>query len=144
LGFVGAFEVDGELIGTIRLVPMGHGLTLTDQLVEQLADAAPQVPGTRWEVGRLVLGEAHRTDVDALRRCLFLSLDYASRQTEVHHLFASCSHVLSRLYRRFAFAPFAANVPLQGTAKSYTLIHGRAHDVLQALGRGKALATALQ
>ena len=144
MGFVGAFEVDGDLIGTIRLVPMGHGLTLTDQLVEQLGDVAPQVPGTRWEVGRLVLAEAHRTDVDALRRCLFLSLDYASRQTEVHHLFASCSHVLGRLYRRFAFSPFAANVPLQGTAKSYTLIHGLASEVLQALARGKSPATALQ
>lgn len=117
---------------------MGYGLTLTEQLVDQVGPVpALQTVGSRWEVGRLVLSEDYRTDVDALRRCLFLSLDYASRQTDVHHLFASCSHALGRLYRRFAFTAFALDVPLHGTGKSYTLIHGVAQDVLQALSRGR-------
>lgn len=132
----------GQLAGTIRLVPMGHGLTLTEKLVQQLGDAAPDFKGTKWEVGRLVLTEQYRSDVDALRRCLFLSLDYAARQTRVDHLFASCTHVLGRLYRRFAFAPFASGVTLQGTDKDYTLIHGHARNVLDALaGRAAAPAT---
>jgi hypothetical protein len=118
---------------------MGHDLTLTETLLKQLGDAAPDFRGTRWEVGRLVLTEQYRSDVGALRRCLFLSLDYAARQTRVDHLFASCTHVLGRLYRRFAFSPFASQVPLQGTDKDYTLIHGHSRDVLNALG-GQAVA----
>jgi N-acyl-L-homoserine lactone synthetase len=128
------------LIGTIRLVPMGLGLTLTDTLLEQLGPQAPTHDGTRWEVGRLVLDEAHRSDVDALRRCLFLSLDYASSITQVDHLYASCTHVLGRLYRRFAFSSFAADVPLAGTDKRYTLIHGTAPQVLATLCSNKAAA----
>jgi N-acyl-L-homoserine lactone synthetase len=137
LGFVGAFELDGELIGTIRLVPMGHGLTLTEALVVQVADADPAPAGSRWEVGRLVLSEAHRSDVDALRQCLRLSLEYAHRHARIDHLYASCTHVLGRLYRRFAFQSFAAAVSLPGTDKQYTLIHGSTPAVLQAL-RGVA------
>ena len=138
MGFVGAFELDGELIGTIRLVPMGHRLTLTEDLLDQLGTDAPKHDGSRWEVGRLVLSEQYRSDVDALRRCLYLSLDYASRQTPIENLYASCTHVLGRLYRRFAFAAFASAVPLPGTEKTYTLIHGRAANVLHALDRNGA------
>lgn len=136
MGFVGAFERAGRLIGTIRLVPMGLGLTLTDTLLEQLGPQAPTHHGTCWEVGRLVLDEAHRSDVDALRRCLFLSLDYACSLTQVDNLYASCTHVLGRLYRRFAFSSFAADVPLAGTDKRYTLIHGHASQVLASLSGG--------
>ena len=131
----------GELFGTIRLVPMGHGLTLTETLLNQLGGAAPDFRGTKWEVGRLVLTEQYRSDVDALRRCLFLSLDYAARQTRVDHLFASCTHVLGRLYRRFAFMPFASKVPLHGTDKDYTLIHGYSREVLNALSGREAPPT---
>lgn len=140
MGFVGAFERDGRLIGTIRLVPMGLGLTLTDTLLTQMGPQAPSHVGTRWEVGRLVLDEAHRSDVNALRRCLFLSLDYASSITRVENLYASCTHVLGRLYRRFGFSSFASDVPLAGTDKRYTLIHGYAPQVLAGLSGRPATA----
>ncbi|TFY98134.1 N-acetyltransferase [Ramlibacter rhizophilus] len=112
---------------------MGLGLTLTDDLLKHLGPQAPSHPGTCWEVGRLVLDEAHRSDVNALRQCLFLSLDYACTLTRVDNLYASCTHVLGRLYRRFAFNSFAADVPLAGTDKRYTLIHGYATEVLASL-----------
>ena len=140
MGFVGAFELDGELIGTIRLVPMGHGLTLTEALVAQVPGSDPAPGGSRWEVGRLVLSEAHRSDVEALRQCLRLSLEYAHRHARIEHLYASCTHVLGRLYRRFAFSAFASGVALPGSEKQYTLIHGGAPAVLKAL-RGSAPRT---
>ncbi len=114
---------------------MGLGLTLTDTLLAQLGPRVPAHRGTRWEVGRLVLDEAHRSDVEALRRCLFLSLEHACTLASVDHLYASCTHVLGRLYRRFAFSSFAADVPLAGTDKRYTLIHGQAQQVLASLSR---------
>ena len=141
MGFVGAFELEGELIGTIRLVPMGHRLTLTEDLLDQLGPDAPHHDGSRWEVGRLVWSEQYRSDVDALRRCLYLSLDYACHKAQIDNLYASCTHVLGRLYRRFSFAAFASGVPLPGTEKQYTLIHGRAPAVLQSLAPARNAAS---
>lgn len=130
---MGAFDLNGETIGTIRIVPMGHKLTLTETLLDQLGTDAPPREGNDWEVGRLVLAPEFRSDVDALRQCLFMSLDYASANANVQNLYASCTHVLARLYRRFGFSAFAAGVPLAGTDKSYTLIRGHGPQVLNAL-----------
>jgi N-acyl-L-homoserine lactone synthetase len=128
-----AFELDGETIGTIRIVPMGYQLTLTETLFQQLEPSAPMVGPGDWEVGRLVLAPEYRSDIDALRRCLFLALVYACANALVQNLYASCTHVLSRLYRRFAFTSFARDVPLRDTQKTYTLIRGCAVQVSKAL-----------
>lgn len=126
----------GITIGTIRVVPMDRGLTLAETLLREVpAEARPQHPGTGWEVGRLALAPEYRSDAEALKRCLYLSLDYLSRHAEAPELYATCSHVLSRLYRRFGFRAFAQDVLLPGTQKSYTLIHGHSADVLSALSR---------
>ncbi len=126
----------GIAIGTIRVVPMDRGLTLAETLLKEVPpEARPAHPGTGWEVGRLALAPEYRSDTEALKRCLFLSLDYLSRHADAPELYATCSHVLSRLYRRFGFRAFAQDVLLPGTGKTYTLIHGHSHDVLAALSR---------
>lgn len=112
---------------------MGYGLTLTDTLLEQLGDEGPPVLPGDWEVGRLVLAPDYRSDVDALRQCLHLALEHARQNADVQRLFATCTHVLSRLYRRFAFTAFAREVPLLGTSKTYTMINGSLDDVGRAL-----------
>jgi hypothetical protein len=56
-------------------------------------------------------------------------------------LYATCTHVLSRLYRRFAFRVFARDVPLQGTAKSYTLIRGDAEEISRTIADRPAAPT---
>lgn len=134
------FELDGEFIGTIRIVPLGYQLTLAELLLQHLGHAGPAMESGRWEVGRLVLAPEFRTDVDALRHCLFLALTYACTHARVTGLYAACSHVLSRLYRRFGFLVHARDVPLAGTAKIYTLIHGGSPQVMAALS-GKSAAT---
>jgi N-acyl-L-homoserine lactone synthetase len=112
---------------------MGLGLTLTETLLRGRGDhGRAEAPGA-WEVGRLALAPAYRSDPDALKRCLFLALDYLSAHADATHLYASCSHALSRLYRRFGFSAFAVEVPLPGTEKHYTLIYGAAGAVLRAL-----------
>ncbi|WP_233259429.1 N-acetyltransferase [Ramlibacter sp. WS9] len=128
-----AFEQGGDLIGTVRMVPMGHGLTLTEALCAQLGDAAPALSPVDWEIGRLVLAPEHRADVNALGHCLHLALTYSCARTRVDHYYAACTHVLSRLYRRFEFAAFARDVPLAGTGKAYTLIRGKPAQIAQAL-----------
>ena len=101
---------------------------------------APPVQAGDWEVGRLVLAPAYRSDVDALRHCLRLSLEHGFASAHVSHLYATCTHVLSRLYRRFGFAEVARNVPLPGTPKVYTIIRGGAKAVAAGLaGRPSAV-----
>jgi predicted GNAT family N-acyltransferase len=127
------FELAGEWIGTIRIVPLGYQLTLTETLLPGAGADAPSISTGDWEVGRLVLAPAYRSDVEALRHCLRIALEYAYSATQVDHLFATCTHVLSRLYRRFGFSVFARDVPLPGTSKIYTLIRGAATDVADGL-----------
>lgn len=93
-----------------------------------------------WEVGRLVLAPEYRSGQDVLKRCLYLTLEYLCNHWEVNNLYASCSHVLSRLYRRFAFTAHSKDVPLKGTEKIYTLIHGHPASVLAALGTDRTLS----
>jgi hypothetical protein len=108
-------------------------LTLTESLLPGAGPDAPPVAAGDWEVGRLALAPAYRTDVEALRHCLRIALEYACNAARVDRLFATCTHVLSRLYRRFGFSVFARDVPLPGTSKVYTLIRGAAPDVASGL-----------
>jgi len=114
-------------------VPLGYQLTLTETLLPHAGPGVPAPGPGDWEVGRLVLAPEYRTDVDALRHCLRIALQYACGSARVDHLFATCTHVLSRLYRRFGFEVIAREVPLPGTPKAYTLIRGGAADIAAGL-----------
>ena len=114
-------------------MPLGYQLTLTETLLPEAGPDVPPISAGDWEVGRLVLAPAYRTDVEALRHCLRIALEYACAATNVDHLFATCTHVLSRLYRRFGFSVFARDVQLSGTSKIYTLIRGMSGDVAAGL-----------
>ena len=127
------FELGGDWIGTIRIVPLGYGLTLTETLLPHAGPGIPAIEPADWEVGRLALAPEYRADVDALRQCLRMSLGLAFATTQVDHLYATCTHVLSRLYRRFGFSEVAREVPLPGTPKTYTVIRGTASAVAAGL-----------
>jgi hypothetical protein len=83
-------------------------------------------------VGRLVLDPQYRSGFESLKRLLFLSLVDVLEEHPVDNLFASCTPVLSRLYRRFGFSVLVkdASEDAQG---SYSLIHGHVPEVLRAL-----------
>lgn len=115
------------------MMPMQHGLTLTEQLLAKIDTHSSFQRQGSWDAGRLVVMPEYRVGQDVLKRCLYLSLTHLMEITEVVHLFGSCTHVLSRLYRRFGFTIFAKNVPLEGAEKHYTLIHGDVPTVLSAL-----------
>jgi len=93
-------------------VPLGHGLTLTEQLF-QLSDpdALARWPQA-WDAGRLVVAPEYRVGQDVLKRCLHLTLTDLLNLAAVEHLVGSCTHVLSRLYRRFGFTVVGKDVPL--------------------------------
>jgi predicted GNAT family N-acyltransferase len=119
----------------MRFVPMTYDLTLTEKL-HKSANIDPSLLEDSWEVGRLVLDPAFRHGQEVLKRCLVLALGFVCENTSGKNFHASCSHVLSRLYRRFGFSALATNVPLAGADKTYTLIHAAIPDVSRALMGG--------
>ena len=129
-----AFDLQGQRIGTIRIVPLGHGLTLTEQLLASLGRPVPDARRGEWEVGRLALAPDVRGDVELLRHCLQIGMEHVCREARVEGLYATCSHALSRLYRRFGYSVIEREVSLPGTEKVYTLIRGDARTVLAAVG----------
>ncbi|MBA3771331.1 MAG: hypothetical protein H0X13_02225 [Ramlibacter sp.] len=133
LGLVLGFDLHGELIGTIRLMPVLFGLTLTEQLLAQVEpDFRARWPRS-WDAGRLVMVPQYRTGQKVLKRCLHLVVLHLMAHTDAQYLLGSCTHILARLYRRMGFSFVAQNMPLAGTQKKYTLIHGPIPVVLHAL-----------
>jgi hypothetical protein len=128
-----AFELDGELVGTVRAVPLGHGLTLVEQLRSQLGLPPSDTYLGGWEMGRLVISPEYRGGPESLKGFLYLSLSYLDRLSPVGNLHAACTPALARLYRRFGLGVVAKEVPLEGTGKTYTLIHGSFERVIGAL-----------
>ena len=121
----------GQTIGTIRLIPMTEGLAPCEKLLDR-HPIAPELRQESWEVGRLVLAQRYRSGPESLKRCLFLTLLHLIENTDVENLFASCTPLLSRLYRRFGFDVLVKDASCDAEG-SYHLIHGTVPDVLRAL-----------
>lgn len=128
-----AFEVRGQVVGTVRAVPMWHGLTLAEKLLRQVLPDPGDMLDDAWEMGRLVISPEFRSGQEALRRCLLLSLSFLNERAPVANLHATCTPALARLYRRQGFEVVATAVPLLGTPKTYTLIHGPFSRVMASL-----------
>lgn len=110
---------------------MDQGLAPCEKLLQRHA-IPDELREESWEVGRLVLAPRYRSGPDSLKRCLFLTLLHLIDHTNVENLFASCTPLLSRLYRRFGFNVVVKDASCDGEG-SYHLIHGTVPDVLRAL-----------
>lgn len=84
-------------------------------------------------MGRLVISPHFRGGPESLKGFLYLSLSFLHGLSPVGSLHATCTPVLARLYRRFGFSVVAKDVPLLGTAKTYTVIHGYFNEVIAEL-----------
>jgi N-acyl-L-homoserine lactone synthetase len=131
LGIVMALSLCREAIATIRFIPTGHGLTLTERFWRGMISDAGILGPDSWEVGRLVMAPEHRRS-DLLPRCLAMALIELTQHVTVRHFHASCLTRMTRLYRRFGFVPHG--VAESRTATQCALIHGRVDDVAVALG----------
>ena len=90
-----------------------------------------------WEVGRLVMAPQYRAGPDVLRRCLFLTLVHLIQTTEIRNVFAVCTPLLSRLYRRFGCSVIVKDA-CEGPSGALSLIHGKVAPVLLALAGSDA------
>jgi len=116
-------------IATIRFVPCGHGITLTERFWRDLVTNPAILGPTSWEVGRLVMAPENRQS-DLLPQCLALAGLELLRQREVEHLNASCLMSMTRLYRRFGYQVHC--VRSEG-GKDCALIHGTAAHISERL-----------
>lgn len=116
---------------------MDRGLAACEALLEKHPLLAAQYYEAAWEVGRLVLSPEFRTGPEALKRCLFLTLICLLRTHDVRNIYASCSPLLSRLYRRFGFKVVLKDACDQPDG-AYSLIHGVVPEVLMALAGNEA------
>jgi predicted GNAT family N-acyltransferase len=132
LGLVMAFRLAGETIATMRFMPTGHGVTLTERWWGSFI-TEPGLLGRRsWEVGRLVMAPEHRR-ADLLPRCMTAALVALLEHADVEHMHASCHMAMTRLYRRFGFGIHAQR---QHAGMDCALIHGRVADVARCLKVG--------
>ena len=111
---------------------MGIGLSPCEAILRRLPDFSIDEHENSWEVGRLVLAPQYRSEPEALKRCLFLTFMSLARDTSSMNFFASCTPLLSRLYRRFGFSVLARDA-CSGPSDSYWVIHGNMAGVLHAL-----------
>jgi predicted GNAT family N-acyltransferase len=113
---------------------MTQGLAPCEHLVEGHA-VEEGLRDESWEVGRLVLAPQYRSGPEVLKRCLYLTLVHLIETTTVENLFASCTPVLARLYRRFGFDVLVREASRDANGH-YSLIHGTVPAVLRALSGG--------
>ena len=111
---------------------MYAGMAPVEKLLQQQNLIDPEEHQNSWEIGRLVLNPAFRSGPELVRQCITLAVTHLFRESDAEHLFASCTHALSRLYRRFGFATIARDLCVEGSQDRYALIHARVDSIVTA------------
>ena len=111
---------------------MNQGLAPCEALLDGQSVLPAHCYDASWEVGRLVLAPQYRAGPAVLKRCLFVTLMHLLRTTQIDNVFAVCTPVLARLYRRLGCSVIMKDA-CDGSDGSLSLIHGKACDVLLAL-----------
>ncbi|MCY7319335.1 MAG: N-acetyltransferase [Ramlibacter sp.] len=111
---------------------MDQGLAPCEALLDGQSVLPAHCYNASWEVGRLVLAPEYRAGPEVLKRCLFVTLLHLLRTTEIENVFAVCTPVLARLYRRLGCSVIIKEA-CAGADQSLSLIHGKASTVLLAL-----------
>lgn len=142
-GVVMALMRDEEAIATIRFIPSGQGLTLTERFWSDLVKNPAILGPDSWEVGRLVMAPEHRR-ADLLTPLLRLALKELALHQPVVHMHGSCLMRMTRLYRRFGFQIHAlrqhagldialVDAPLAASARAFHIDELAAQDPQPAM-----------
>ncbi|MBC7467710.1 MAG: hypothetical protein H7322_00155 [Ramlibacter sp.] len=111
---------------------MNQGLAPCEAILDGQSLLPAHCYEASWEVGRLVLAPEYRAGAEVLKRCLFVTLLHLLRTTQIENVFAVCTPVLARLYRRLGCSVIIKDA-CEGTEGELSLIHGKASTVLMAL-----------
>jgi len=130
LGVVMAIMLGHEPIATIRFIPSGHGVTVTERFWGYASAGTELVGPHSWEAGRLIMSPDHRRG-DMLPQCMSLAFAELVQTVKVLHLHGSCHMRLYRLYRRFGFQMHTRTTTVDGADAA--LVHGDVRSVARAL-----------
>jgi hypothetical protein len=122
VGLVTAMYRGSKLVGTLRFVPSGLGLTAAERLAGDTGEAGARIlgPGS-WEIGRLIVDPEERSP-EMLEQCLTLALEALLEEREVERFYAIATPVMARLWRRWGMRPVA---PLRGASgREFVLVSG--------------------
>jgi hypothetical protein len=111
---------------------MNQGLAPCEALLDGQSILPAHCYDDAWEVGRLVLSPQYRAGPEVLKKCLYVTLMHLVRTTPIENVFAVCTPVLARLYRRLGCSVIVKDA-CQGATESLSLIHGKVPAVLRAL-----------
>lgn len=117
---------------------MGRGLAPCEGLLTG-TELPPELLADGWEVGRLVLAPAYRSNGEVLKTCLMLTFMQFLEVTPRANAFATCTPVLGRLYRRFGFSVLLKDA-VRKDGEPYSLIHGTVESVRQAILQARSAA----
>ena len=132
LGAVFLFSESDEVIGTIRVTPIGYGYTLTEQLLK-LHNFRHKFECYSWDVGRLAVKKQCRSP-QTLFSCIYLTTKYCLENSlPCEHLLSACNGMAARLYKRFGFNLIASDLSLALTDKSYSIIYVSTHELMLSL-----------
>lgn len=120
---------------------MRSALSPLEAMLRSRRDRWTMPEGNNWEFGRLALDPACRSGAQMLQRCVFLAVSHLIENFDCRNAYASCTPVLSRLYRPFGFSVVLDDVAVPGADRAYHLIHARAQDVLRNAARTDAERT---
>lgn len=110
---------------------MGQRLAPCEELVAA-SDLPPELRTDGWEVGRLVLAPEYRSNAEILKTCLSQTFREFLAVTPRANAFATCTPLLSRLYRRYGFTVVVKDA-VQTDGETYAMIHGTVESVRQAI-----------
>jgi predicted GNAT family N-acyltransferase len=121
LGVVLAFrDKDHNIIGTLRLIRMGYGLTITEKIIKEQEIEYPNLKNS-WEGGRLILVKKNRNQKNMLY-FISLALKWLIDDRNADYIFAHCPAALGRIYKKFGFKIISKNLNIPHYKRKYVII----------------------
>lgn len=121
-----AFYQQDQLVGGVRLTPLGHGVTMA----ERQLNLGGLLPRDALEVNRLVIDEGFRGR-GVMSEALVTCFRWAKHNTTHAHLVAVCVPRMVPLYERVGATLLATDIPCPSVQeKKYALINLKLENLL--------------
>ncbi|GEM_PF-5710626 len=129
LGLVFLIHHAGRAVGTYRLAPIGHDLTLAER-APNIKDLI-SIPGS-WEAQRFVICP----DFRSLKNIMAIYREIATwlrDNAEITHVVAICNRRVAALLKRTGLKVLAKEIKLDNTHSDYFLLSGSVVDICNRL-----------
>lgn len=132
-----------EVVGTLRITPMGHGLNFAEELLDLKHYFAK--PHSTFDANRLVLDVRYRGGIH-LHNFLLQVSSWLLIHTAFRHICVLCRTKLAAIYVDIGGKVLAKHIPwdTQGVSRSYSLVSLELETVYQTINRKKSNGNVLR